>query len=194
MRLWVSLILLVSLSAGAQSVKYYALTPQETKRSIDIRAAKDAAIKAVADYDMVIAKKYAMDMIQYPTAACAQLFNKDGKAITPNQCPPNFDHPSEAELEKGRDYKWKDGWYNGMQYSEDFKIILPATAPKYTGNGTTCFYPSGGYYNQFGPADFNYGPNGMLNHVVNTPVPISSGYLDKNGEIVDQYGHMMNLH
>lgn len=186
-------------------MKYYALTPQETKKVLDLRAVKDAAIKAVADYDMVIAKKYAMDMIQYPTAACAQLFNKDGKAITPNQCPPNFDHPSEAELEKGRDYKWKDGWYNGMQYSEDFKIILPATAPKYTSNGTTCFYPNGFYssptYNSptFGPADFNYGPNGMLNHVINTPVPISSGtgsadYVDKNGDIVDQYGHIMNLH
>lgn len=188
-------------------MKYYELTPQETKKAQDLRTAKEAAIKAVDDYDTVIGRKYAMDMIQYPTAACAQLFNKDGKAITPNQCPPNFDHPSEAELEKGRDYKWKDGWLNGMQYSEDFKIIVPATAPKYTGNGTTCLYPNG-FYN---PADFNYGPNGMLNHVVNTigsnKCLVSDGTnlyqgdcggsgikLDKNGDIVDQYGHMMNLH
>jgi hypothetical protein len=109
----------------AQNAKVIALSPTEAVEAKHLADARADLAKQQAEFDLKIRRKYAMEEIVYPSTACITL-DLHGTCTPPK--------PTPEQEAAAHDWKPSEGWEGGIQYSEDYKFIVPApyTPPKST--------------------------------------------------------------
>jgi hypothetical protein len=145
-----ALFLILPTLALAQTAKVIPLSSTDTQKMKELVAARDAADKALADYRDSIRKRYAeteyeredwgsgiaVGNLTISTSWCEVRADKNGnmKQYCPQECPPKPEKPVKTPPEPPRkmvkDWKAKPGWENGIEFSDDYKFIVPAAEPR----------------------------------------------------------------
>lgn len=142
-------LLCLAAIAFSQSAKVIALDPADAKEAKRLADARAALLKDQADFDEKIKHKYASHVVQYPTSACISgmvVTHQDGTQvhIGPDTCTPP--KPTDADQEHARDYRPLEGWEGGIQYSEDYRFIVPVPyVPPKNSWGNSCFVTNPAY-------------------------------------------------
>lgn len=124
--------LMCSLRLAAQTAKVVQLSPVDVAEVKRLYAEKTEIEKKLADFQIKIEHQYISDEVTYPTTACISGFlvlNPNGTVKSNISSPCNPPKPTPEQEKNSHDWKRKDGWQNGFEYSEDFKFIVPKMTP-----------------------------------------------------------------
>lgn len=149
------LFAVLSWSAYGQTAKVAALSPEDTERAMQLRHARDKAAEAVTAFDKLMRDKYVSDLKDERKDICspgAYLITTT-QGLTLCGLSTGCKEPTKEELEKAkadrdsyeaRCYRTvkvphpREGWENGINYSEDFRYIVPVPTPEYHSGPTCC--------------------------------------------------------
>jgi hypothetical protein len=140
--------------AWPQTAKVMAVTPEDTTQIVALRAAADAANKALSDFNEKVRVKYITTLdnskgnqedvnVSYTSIIIGCNITHYYGAVPLTNC----DMTWSTEPVKPRRYKLT-GWEYGFEWSEDFRYIVPVRPPTYStqsGQWNTCpWYVNGG--------------------------------------------------
>jgi hypothetical protein len=169
-----SIFLALPLIGAGQTAKVIPLSAEDTTRIVKAQAAVDAAQKALQAVQDEIRVKYTETTDRAKGGDKATSGTLTGLSSTRANCWSNVTSSGVSEIagcqtppKPAPVRYYLRGWEYGVEYSEDFRFIVPVKAPAYTqASGTSCspswIMPTGSLtvQNPVGTTGLNYAPVG----------------------------------
>jgi hypothetical protein len=124
----------------AQTAKVVQLSPQDAIKAKQLYDAQVAAEKAYTDFRIDIGNRYVSHEVTSPATACAVIVTPGQSIDFSASCTPPKPTPDQEAA--SHSFQFNQGWWEGFDFSEDFKFIVPKDYPKYptTSGGMGCSY------------------------------------------------------
>jgi hypothetical protein len=151
-----TLFLIVTAASTAQTAKVIALTPEEARERAELQKQSDEIAAKIKAFDEAIRERYTW-VKQGDKDAGNEVASGTFSGFTTGTTACFHTLGETPEVTKQRDRacaEWtskhpspppayyRRGWENGINYTDDFRYIVPVEAPKYSAFGNGCVYSS----------------------------------------------------
>ena len=121
-----AIIVILVAPLHCQTAKVVALSPEDAAKAKRLYDAKIAAEMAYAEFQQDIANRYVSHEVISPATACATICTQQSCPST--SCTPP--KPTPEQEKASHSFQLNHGWWDGFNFSEDFRFIVPQEAPK----------------------------------------------------------------